>query len=151
MLLLYYLILLEAPFHLFQVLIFYKDRFNTTIMSLLREFAKGETIYTMNFINGKSSECKSDITANLLLKELDLARILSASEICNFESKSCKWLNICHGGCLHDGFLKSGDFRSKQEATTRQAEVRKLGFSDAFVVAFINGERATIKEAENAL
>ena len=45
----------------------------------------------------------------------------------------------------------SGDFRSKQEATTRQAEVRKLGFSDAFVVAFINGERATIKEAENAL
>ena len=45
----------------------------------------------------------------------------------------------------------SGDFRSKQEAITRQAEVRKLGFSDAFVVAFINGERATIKEAENAL
>ena len=45
----------------------------------------------------------------------------------------------------------SGDFRSKEEAITRQAEVRKLGFSDAFVVAFINGERATIKEAENAL
>ena len=45
----------------------------------------------------------------------------------------------------------SGDFRTKQEATTRQSEVRKLGFSDAFVVAFINGERATIKEAENAL
>ena len=45
----------------------------------------------------------------------------------------------------------SGDFRSKQEAIDRQAEIRKLGFSDAFVVAFINGERATIKEAENAL
>ena len=45
----------------------------------------------------------------------------------------------------------SGDFKTKQEATERQAEVRKLGFSDAFVVAFINGERATIKEAENAL
>ena len=45
----------------------------------------------------------------------------------------------------------SGDFRTKQEAINRQAEVRKLGFSDAFVVAFINGERATIKEAENAL
>lgn len=27
--------------------------------------------------------------------------------------KNCKWLNICHGGCLHDGFLNSGDFRSK--------------------------------------
>ena len=45
----------------------------------------------------------------------------------------------------------SGDFRTKQEATARQSEVRKMGFSDAFVVAFINGERATIKEAENAL
>lgn len=45
----------------------------------------------------------------------------------------------------------SGDFRSKQGAVDRQAELRKQGFSDAFVVAFINGERATIKEAENAL
>lgn len=25
----------------------------------------------------------------------------------------CKWGAICHGGCLHDGFLKSGDFKSK--------------------------------------
>ena len=45
----------------------------------------------------------------------------------------------------------SGDFRSKQEAVDRQAEVRKAGFSDAFVVAFVDGERVTIKEAENAL
>lgn len=27
--------------------------------------------------------------------------------------KQCKYFNICHGGCLHDGFLKSGDFKSK--------------------------------------
>ena len=45
----------------------------------------------------------------------------------------------------------SGDFRTKDEAVNRQAQVRKLGFDDAFVVAFIDGERATIKEAENAL
>ena len=45
----------------------------------------------------------------------------------------------------------SGDFRTKDEAATRQTAVRKLGFSDAFVVAFIDGERVTIKEAENAL
>ncbi|MBP5573783.1 MAG: N-acetylmuramoyl-L-alanine amidase [Bacteroidales bacterium] len=44
----------------------------------------------------------------------------------------------------------SGSFRTREEAANRQAEVRKLGFSDAFVVAFINGERATIKEAEAA-
>ena len=45
----------------------------------------------------------------------------------------------------------SGDFRTKDEAINRQAEVRKLGFDDAFVVAFIDGERATLKEAEDAL
>ena len=45
----------------------------------------------------------------------------------------------------------SGRFTTKAEATKRQAEVRKLGYSDAFVVAFINGERGTIKQAEEAL
>lgn len=25
----------------------------------------------------------------------------------------CKWYHICHGGCLHDGFLASGDFHHK--------------------------------------
>ena len=45
----------------------------------------------------------------------------------------------------------SGDFATKQEAQDRQAEIRKMGFGDAFVVAFINGERVTIKEAENAV
>ena len=25
----------------------------------------------------------------------------------------CEFFNVCHGGCLHDGFLKSGDFKNK--------------------------------------
>lgn len=25
----------------------------------------------------------------------------------------CKWYNICHGGCLHDSYLRNGDFKSK--------------------------------------
>ena len=45
----------------------------------------------------------------------------------------------------------SGRFATKAEATKRQAEVRKLGYTDAFVIAFINGERGTIKQAEEAL
>ena len=45
----------------------------------------------------------------------------------------------------------SGHFLTKAEATQRQAELRALGYSDAFVVAFINGERGTIKQAEEAL
>ena len=45
----------------------------------------------------------------------------------------------------------SGSFKTKAEAVARQEEVRKAGFKDAFVIAFIDGERVSIKEAENAL
>ena len=45
----------------------------------------------------------------------------------------------------------SGRFTSKDAASKRQAEVRSLGYKDAFVIAFINGERGTIKQAEEAL
>lgn len=45
----------------------------------------------------------------------------------------------------------SGRFTTKAEATKRQSEVRGLGYKDAFVIAFINGERGTIKQAEEAL
>ena len=45
----------------------------------------------------------------------------------------------------------SGHFTSKDAATKRQAELRALGYKDAFVIAFINGERGTIKQAEAAL
>jgi N-acetylmuramoyl-L-alanine amidase len=45
----------------------------------------------------------------------------------------------------------SGRFSTKAEAVARQTEVRDLGFKDAFVIAFINGERGTLKQAEEAL
>ena len=45
----------------------------------------------------------------------------------------------------------SGRFQTKDEAVARQNEVRNLGYKDAFVIAFINGERGTIKQAEEAL
>lgn len=45
----------------------------------------------------------------------------------------------------------SGRFSTKTEAMKRQQEVRALGYKDAFVIAFINGERGTVKQAEEAL
>ena len=45
----------------------------------------------------------------------------------------------------------SGRFLTKAEAIARQNEVRNLGFKDAFVIAFVNGERSTVKQAEEAL
>ena len=45
----------------------------------------------------------------------------------------------------------SGRFLTKAEALARQTEVQNLGFKDAFIIAFVNGERGTIKQAEEAL
>lgn len=45
----------------------------------------------------------------------------------------------------------SGKFTSKDAAMKRQSEVRALGYKDAFVIAFVNGERGTVKQAEEAL
>jgi len=36
-----------------------------------------------------------------------------AEYIAQSDCVRCKWYHICHGGCLHDGFLASGDFKHK--------------------------------------
>ena len=45
----------------------------------------------------------------------------------------------------------SGHFNTKEAADARQKEVVELGYKDAFVIAFVNGERVSVKEAEKAL
>lgn len=36
-----------------------------------------------------------------------------AEYIANSSCTVCRWYNVCHGGCLHDGFLRNGDFKGK--------------------------------------
>lgn len=45
----------------------------------------------------------------------------------------------------------SGNFPTRNEAVERQNELRRQGYADAFVIAFVNGERTTLKQAEEAL
>ena len=45
----------------------------------------------------------------------------------------------------------SGHFTNKTEAVKRQNEVRALGFTDAFVIAFMNGQRVSVKQVDEAL
>ena len=45
----------------------------------------------------------------------------------------------------------SGHFSTKAEAVVRQTELRNLGYKDAFIIAFVNGERASVKQAEEVL
>ena len=45
----------------------------------------------------------------------------------------------------------SGRFATKAEAEARQEEVQKLGYKDAFIIAYINGERVSMKKAEEMM
>lgn len=53
----------------------------------------------------------------------------------------------------HNGMFKytSGSFASKDEAIRHQQTMQKKGYSDAFVVAFVQGKRSSIEEAEKQL
>ena len=42
----------------------------------------------------------------------------------------------------------TGSFRNVRDASTYQREIRALGFSDAFVVAFIGDRRITLQQAK---
>jgi uncharacterized protein len=69
--------------------------------------------------------CDKDLTGcaygNLHKESLsDILPKIKSSDIYNrykyietSDCKECQYFNICHGGCLHDGFIKSGDFKSK--------------------------------------
>jgi len=53
----------------------------------------------------------------------------------------------------HSGFYKyvSGRYDSIEKAAIQLSKIRELGFSDAFVVAFIGGKRISPNEAMNIL
>ena len=49
-----------------------------------------------------------------ILHNITKSKIYARSEFIEDHSCSkCKYFQLCHGGCLHDGFLKNRDFESK--------------------------------------
>lgn len=51
--------------------------------------------------------------ADIMQRKKSAEAYKRAEYIENSSCKHCKFFAVCHGGCLHDGFLRSGDFTSK--------------------------------------
>lgn len=56
---------------------------------------------------------KTESLQQILAKVKESAIYKRFTYIENGSCAQCRYFNICHGGCLHDGFLKSGDFETK--------------------------------------
>lgn len=72
----------------------FNERFNPTVISLLREFKKeNEEIYSISII--RSCDCGEDIDIidDLLLKDLDLVRFIFKTEISNINVKRSSFEN----------------------------------------------------------
>lgn len=69
-------------------------------------FCETDTRYSYGNITRESLET---IVSNIKKTEI-YAR---GKHIENSSCAKCKYFQLCHGGCLHDGFLKNEDFKSK--------------------------------------
>lgn len=69
-------------------------------------FCETDTRYSYGNITNESLET---IMANMKKTEIYTRSKYIAESSCS----RCEYFKLCHGGCLHDGFLKNGDFKSK--------------------------------------
>lgn len=101
------------------------------------ETKKSETIKTENTVN------KTD-----LKKAIYKVQFLSLSTQKKLEGSKYKSLPKIDSYKFKGMYrYTSGESNNYEEALALQAKVRKAGFKDAFLAAFLNGERISIKEA----
>lgn len=69
-------------------------------------FCETDTRFSYGNITNESLE---SIVSNIKKSEIYARNKHIETSSCS----KCKYFQLCHGGCLHDGFLKNGDFKSK--------------------------------------
>lgn len=69
-------------------------------------FCETDTRYSYGNINNENLDT---IVSNIRKSEI----YAHSKHIENSSCAKCKYFQLCHGGCLHDGFLKNEDFKSK--------------------------------------
>ena len=80
-----------------------------------------------------------------ILPRIKQSEIYKRSEyIAASDCSECKWFGICHGGCLHDSYLRNGDFKSKTILCSAyklifahiEQEIKRVGIINKDNIAF---------------
>lgn len=66
-----------------------------------------------SFLHFSYGNLHKETLADIMTRKKQSETYKRAEYIAHSGCVHCKWYHICHGGCLHDGFLASGDFRHK--------------------------------------
>lgn len=69
-------------------------------------FCDTDTTYSYGNINNEPLEI-------ILQRRKESAQYKRAEFIAKSDCKKCEFFDICHGGCLHDGYLNGGNFETK--------------------------------------
>jgi len=93
-------------------------------------------------------EVKQEVKANSEVLEYRVQFYTSPTEL-PANSRKLKDISAV-SNYYHNGLYKytSGHYSKLNEATKQQTLLRKKGYSDAFVIPFLNGERISVSEAE---
>lgn len=79
-------------------------------------FCETDTRYSYGNISTES--------VDTILRNIQKSEIYARNKCIDESSCSkCKYFQLCHGGCLHDGFLKNGDFKSKTFLCTAYKQI----------------------------
>ncbi|NLY04213.1 MAG: Gfo/Idh/MocA family oxidoreductase [Campylobacter sp.] len=82
-----------------KIVVGFSERFNPTVEALKRELIKEDEVYSINIIRGANIKDTLDIIDDMLIKDLDLVRYLTNSEISFFDTKDVKYEGL--GKIIH--------------------------------------------------
>jgi hypothetical protein len=127
---------------------------NTTVntkTTAASKTARGATVKIdgLEVINGNAYSTAKPIPIDARMEDGLTFRVQIGAFKTQLPNNSFKGLSPLNGETTNNGYFRytAGNFNRIENATAVKNDLRGLGYSDAFVVAYFNGKRITIAEA----
>ena len=119
-------------------------------LALYRAFAEYKKEYEAeNHVVDKPSESEKPVSDKDIFFTVQFSTLNKKLPVTDKAFKGIKDVAVYESNGAYR--YTSGRFTTKNEATARQTELQNKGYKDAFIIAFVNGERVSVKQAEEML